>query len=228
MGAAMRHSGPRPAVPPDPDPRWPIGYMAVLREAGAQEKAIPYCIGWVRRFFAAYPGRERRELGRTEIETFPADLAARAGVTNWQVQQARDSLELYYERFLEIPLAPRTGIEKPHAPSPPAIPSAAISVGRPVASMPKHAHSVIRRPFPDSTVGSGTIVSGALPREAPSVVVSKMTDARPVAGTSPHPGGRKPGPVDSARSRRKCGSACAWNITSTARSRPTWGGSADS
>jgi hypothetical protein len=69
MGVAMHQSGPRPVAPPDLDPRWPAGYMAVLREAGAHEKAIPYCIGWVRQFFAAYPGRERRELGRTEYRS---------------------------------------------------------------------------------------------------------------------------------------------------------------
>ena len=28
----------------DPAPKWPEGYMAVLREAGAKEKSIPFCI----------------------------------------------------------------------------------------------------------------------------------------------------------------------------------------
>ncbi len=35
-------------APNDPDPEWPDGYVAVLREAGAKEKNIPYCVGWVR------------------------------------------------------------------------------------------------------------------------------------------------------------------------------------
>jgi hypothetical protein len=80
-------SGDRQAAAPlNTEPRWPEGYIRVLREAGAQEKTIPYCMGWVRRFFAENPGRRRRDLGRTEIEVFLSGLAARQGVTNWLVQ----------------------------------------------------------------------------------------------------------------------------------------------
>ncbi|MBI5604173.1 MAG: hypothetical protein HY879_12550 [Deltaproteobacteria bacterium] len=32
----------RGVAPLDPQPRWPDGYIAVLREAGAQEKTLPY------------------------------------------------------------------------------------------------------------------------------------------------------------------------------------------
>jgi integron integrase len=79
----------------------------MLREAGAKEVTIPYCVAWVRRFFAANPGRRRRDLGRAEIEAFLSDVAASPGISNWQVQQARDAVELYYERFRGIPLDPR-------------------------------------------------------------------------------------------------------------------------
>ncbi|MBI5605238.1 MAG: phage integrase N-terminal SAM-like domain-containing protein [Deltaproteobacteria bacterium] len=98
----------RGVAPLNPQPRWPDGYIAVLREAGAQEKTIPHCVAWVRRFFAKHPGRGRRELGRTEIEAFLAETAQRPGVSNWQVQQARDALELYYEQFRGIGLRART------------------------------------------------------------------------------------------------------------------------
>lgn len=43
-------------APVDPSPRWPSGYIAALREMGAQEKTIPFCIRWVRSFFASHPG----------------------------------------------------------------------------------------------------------------------------------------------------------------------------
>ena len=33
------------AAPLNAEPRWPEGYIRVLREAGAQEKTIPYCVG---------------------------------------------------------------------------------------------------------------------------------------------------------------------------------------
>ena len=32
----------RAVAPPNPDPKWPVGYLAVLRESGAQEQTIPY------------------------------------------------------------------------------------------------------------------------------------------------------------------------------------------
>jgi hypothetical protein len=85
-------------APANPAPQWPSGYIEALREAGAQEKAIPFCIRWVRGFFAEHPGRRRlpvrgrtqtgRDLGRTEIEAFLRKVATRPNVTNGQVQQA--------------------------------------------------------------------------------------------------------------------------------------------
>jgi len=110
-------------APNDPDPRWPEGYVAVLRAAGAQEKTIPYCIGWVRRFFARFPGRHRRDLGRAEIEAFLSETAAHPGIGNWQVQQARDALELYYSKFRGIPLEPRACVPANHHETSPVRPS---------------------------------------------------------------------------------------------------------
>ena len=108
----MHHTGTRAVAPMNPEPKWPEGYVAALREAGAQEKTIPFCLTWVRGFFARHPGRSRRGLGREEIETFLTEVAARNGVNNWQVQQARDALELYYEQFRGIALEPRPDMPK--------------------------------------------------------------------------------------------------------------------
>jgi hypothetical protein len=105
--------------PTDPGPQWPDGYVSVLREAGAQEKNIPYCIGRVRRFFARFPGRHRRDLGRADTETFLSETAAHPGVCSWQIQQARDALELYYVKFRGIALEPREfAPANSHEPSP--------------------------------------------------------------------------------------------------------------
>lgn len=89
------------------NPRWPEGYYAALREAGAQERTLPFYATWVRRFFARFPGRSRRSLGRPEIEVFLSEMARRTDISNWQIAQARDALELYYEQFRGIALAPR-------------------------------------------------------------------------------------------------------------------------
>jgi hypothetical protein len=63
--------------------------MAVLREAGAKEKSIPFCIGWARRVFMRFTGCRRRELGRAEVEALLSEAAAHSGVSNGHVQQAR-------------------------------------------------------------------------------------------------------------------------------------------
>ncbi len=110
----MQPSRPKAVAPLHTAPRWPQGYVAVLRQAGAKESSIPYFLGWVRRFFAQHAGRRRRDLGRAEIEAFLAEIARRPEISNWQLQQARDALELYYEQFRGIPLDPR-----PQRPAPP-------------------------------------------------------------------------------------------------------------
>jgi len=135
------HQTTRPGVtvaPLDPQPRWPEGYIAVLRTAGAQEKTIPYCVAWVRRFFARYPGRRRRDLGRAEIEAFLAETAQRAGVSNYQVQQARDALDLYYEQFRGIALASRPDDAVPPIPSPSPLSQSAMPVTDLGKSSPVH------------------------------------------------------------------------------------------
>ena len=110
----MRQADNQAAAPLNTEPRWPAGYVDVLRQAGAQEKTIPYCIGWVRRFFAENPGRNRRDLSRAEIETFLHGLLARPEFTNWHIQQARNALELYYEQFRGIALDPRPDVPLAH------------------------------------------------------------------------------------------------------------------
>ena len=72
----------------------------------------------MRRFFAAHPGRRRRDLGRDQIEDYLRKVAARPGISNWLVQQGRDALELYYEPFRGIPLEPRPDNLAPPPPVP--------------------------------------------------------------------------------------------------------------
>lgn len=40
----MAQTGPMVVAPTVPEPRWPDGCVAALREAGAKEITIPYCI----------------------------------------------------------------------------------------------------------------------------------------------------------------------------------------
>jgi integron integrase len=97
----------RKVAPFNPNPIWPEGYFQVLKELGVEERRRPFYVHWVRQFFnRQQKGKRRQDLGRTEIESFIQALAAEAGVAEWQVVQARDALEVYYEQFRGIALEP--------------------------------------------------------------------------------------------------------------------------
>jgi hypothetical protein len=91
-------------APYNPDPQWPQGYHTVLAGMGVSRDRFSYYANWVRRFFKRHPGRRRRDLGRGEIETYLRELVADEGMRMWQVRQARNALEWYYELFRGISL----------------------------------------------------------------------------------------------------------------------------
>ena len=124
---------------------------------------IPYCVSWVNRFFQHFPGRPRRELGRSEIEEFLSETSRRPGVSNWQVQQARNSVETYYEKFRGIPLLPRTSEECPRASE--AITS---SEGKPPSSihLPSSGSGVYSRSAPAVKSFQGTFRGPHTPKPA--------------------------------------------------------------
>ena len=94
-------------APFNPNPRWPTGYFQVLEELGVEEPRRPFYAHWVRQFFNRQKKRKRRrDLGRGEIDAFIQALVADAGVADWQIVQARDALEVYYEQFRGIALEP--------------------------------------------------------------------------------------------------------------------------
>ena len=93
-------------APLNPDPRWPAGYLEVLEAVGVAERQRRFYVHWVSRFFQFHQGRRRRDLGRVEIEAFLRALTDDPAVADWQVAQARDAVEVYYEQFRGIALAP--------------------------------------------------------------------------------------------------------------------------
>ena len=94
----------RTVVSFNPDPRWPNGYFQVLEELGISERQWRFYSYWVYQFFNKNPGRLRRDLGRIEIETFISQIINDPGIADWQVHQARDAIEIYYEQFRGIAL----------------------------------------------------------------------------------------------------------------------------
>ena len=102
-------------APLNPDPRWPAGYFEVLEALGVAERQRRFYAHCVRQFFQRHQGRRPRDFGRVEIEAFLRALTDDPAVADWQVAQARDAVEVYYEEFRGIALvaaiscAPATG-----------------------------------------------------------------------------------------------------------------------
>jgi integron integrase len=144
-----KQQGRRAVAAFNPNSRWPEGYFEVLAEAGVPGSHQRFFAHWVRQFFAAYPGRPRRELGAPEIREFLMNLKARGELADWQLRQAREALILYYEQFRGIPLK-RTaaGEVAKHQPAAEARPAA-------VAVQPIKAPLSI--PKPKSRSGAGRV-----------------------------------------------------------------------
>ncbi len=158
----MRQTGPKAVAPLNSSPKWPQGYIAVLREYGALEKTIPYHLAWVRHFFERFPGRRRRDLGRVEIEQFLAEISRNPGISNWQLAQARTALEIYYEQFRGIALMPRP--DRPVAP--PALPSIPATVS-PKPIDPAPASSTTSMPTTQAIRPHYSIAAATVKMESP-------------------------------------------------------------
>jgi hypothetical protein len=119
-GRDMRQTVRRGVAPLNLNPKWPEGYVAVLREAG--------------------------------------------GNSNWQIAQARDALELYYEQFRGIALAPRSDHVVASTPS-------ATSTNRQEAKLG------------DQEPWDGTRKAGPAPSRNPGVSISSSARPIPDMGT---------------------------------------------
>jgi len=49
-----------PVAPFNPNPKWPGGYIQVLRDQGIEESNIPHFLRWVRGFFEGHRHECRR------------------------------------------------------------------------------------------------------------------------------------------------------------------------
>jgi integron integrase len=109
----------------NPSPRWPQGYFQVLEEMGVEERRRGFYAHWVRQFFNRCKGRRRRrDLGRADIDRFLGILRDGVGVEQWQVEQAQEALEIYYEQFRGIALHGQPTPEAPAGDAPEPSPQA--------------------------------------------------------------------------------------------------------
>jgi integron integrase len=103
----------RPVKGFDANPRWPKGYFEVLEELRVPSKYQTFYAQWVRLFFNRMLGKKRRrDLGAYEIRKFLAALKSEGRATDWQVEQARDALLIYYEQFRGIAIDLEDGADE--------------------------------------------------------------------------------------------------------------------
>ena len=69
----------------------------------------PFYAHWVRQFFKRFLKHRRRDLGHREITTFLNQLRDDPALAHWQITQAKDAIEVYYEQFRGIALEPEKG-----------------------------------------------------------------------------------------------------------------------
>ena len=99
------HQNRRSVASYNPNPKWPLGYFQVLSELGIPEKQHSFYAQWVRQFFGSeLRGRRRRDLGIIDIHHFLSRLGAEERAREWQLDQAREALHIYYEQFRGIKL----------------------------------------------------------------------------------------------------------------------------
>ncbi len=79
-------------VPFNSSPRWPSGYIQVLRDQGVEESEISHYLQWIRRFFAGHRGKRRREFGRKEIESYLLRIVKEPCMASRRVEQVRHAL----------------------------------------------------------------------------------------------------------------------------------------
>ncbi len=114
----MRHiqqvHGERRAVAPlNPDPQWPKGYFEVLSECGVPAHHQTFYAHWVRQFFHRNTEKPRRLLTANDIARYLDAIRKDPGMADWQVQQARTALILYYEQFRGISLGDLSVLDAP-------------------------------------------------------------------------------------------------------------------
>jgi len=203
----------------NPNPRWPQGYFQVLEEMGVQERRRGFYAHWVRQFFNRCKGsRRRRELGRRDIETFLGALTEQHGVAEWQVTQARDALEVYYEQFRGIALDPagETGPGKEAGRAEPADGSTRRPVG-PAASPASRTPGDFDRAHAGPAPSPRSATAGAQPRAEVRERVSRYR-ARQPANPIPPPRAinqpaavpRPPRPVAPLEGAKKPGTTANW------------------
>jgi integron integrase len=97
----------------DANPKWPKGYFEVLEELCVPSKYQAFYAQWVRLFFTRMlGGKRRRDLGAAEIRQFLAMLESEGRAADWQVEQARDALLIYYEQFRGIAIDLNEGVDE--------------------------------------------------------------------------------------------------------------------
>lgn len=77
----------------------------LLKQRGTPAKVIKYQINWVKEFARERKGKSLKETGPLDLQNFISRLNDSKRLQPWQIQQANDSLALFFAKILQYPWA---------------------------------------------------------------------------------------------------------------------------
>lgn len=80
-------------------------YRATVLRQGVPPARAEWFVRWAQRFARARPGVALRARTAAHVSAFLSDLARPTNVEPWQVEQAREALQVLYQKVLPLPWA---------------------------------------------------------------------------------------------------------------------------
>ncbi len=80
-------------------------YSLFLQTGRIPQKSIKWYLTWIRQFENSINGKLFSRIAAEDVKAFLSHLSCNDNIQQWQVDQARDSLRLFFRDFLNVPWA---------------------------------------------------------------------------------------------------------------------------
>ncbi len=80
-------------------------YSLFLQTGRIPQKSIKWYLTWIRQFENSINGKLFSQIAAEDVKAFLSHLSCNDNIQQWQVDQARDSLRLFFRDFLNVPWA---------------------------------------------------------------------------------------------------------------------------
>ncbi|GBE03664.1 hypothetical protein BMS3Abin09_00582 [bacterium BMS3Abin09] len=83
------------------------GYKETVIRKGIPEKTALWYLNWLKQFARFIRNRELSQCVITDVEKFLSQLSDKNNLETWQIEQAKNSLLLFYKEYLNVPWGSR-------------------------------------------------------------------------------------------------------------------------